>query len=210
MKPITALAYKFDRILKTADTTNIFKTKENTNTGTSYTERTEEIDDLIKDSLNLIILMQRSFQDMHKSCSSSHGEAKELGSKLAKESLFELQEIETALEDPKLLEFDRAEEWGALNNISGSIMMLENTLNLIKPIGDQHSPIFKHIDLRIYKWLNELSDNIDKLQDKAVDNAPFMEQHLYTQPKRMLEQDPKNIEEVSSEDLHPDFEYSDL
>lgn len=168
-------------------------------------EMTEDLDDVVKDSLHLVILMQRAFMEFASVCDTASGEKKELGSKLAEQVLFELQEIETNLQNPHLLEFLLNTEAGILDTIADDISMIKTALNLIKPWGSKEIPeAFKDLDQRVYKWLNELEENVTKLADESMGQSSFMEQHFAVEPRQMKDQMDEDIDQINREDIHPD------
>lgn len=172
-------------------------------------EMTEDLDEVVKDSLHLVILMQRSFMGFMQECEKSTGEKKELGGKLAEQVLFELQEIETNLQSPHLLEFLLNTESGILDIIAEDLGMIRTALNLIKPTQEvQYGPVkmpeaFKDLDQRVFKWLSELEENITNIADQAMGQSDFMEQHFAVDPLQMREQVDTDIDQINREDIHP-------
>ncbi len=169
-------------------------------------EMTEELDEIVKDSLHLVILMQRSMMDFMKSCEHATGEKKEMGGRFAEQVLFELQEIETNLNNSRLLEFILNSESGILDTIAGDIGMIRTALNLVRPHANEATPeAFQDLDLRVYKWLEELEENITKLADESMGQSEYMEEQFAVEPRKMREQVETDVDEIAREDIHPDY-----
>jgi hypothetical protein len=151
-------------------------------------EISEDLDGVIKDSLHLLILLQRSMSEFSLYCHNATGETKELGGELADTVLSELQEIEANLQNPDLINKE-----DIAHQIVQSITMIRSALELIRPNPREKMPeSFKTLDQRVFKWLNELEENIFKLVDQP-----------------MLEQVDTDVDQILREDIspgHPDFE----
>jgi hypothetical protein len=161
-------------------------------------ELTEDIDDLVKDSLHLVILLQRAFMDFADQCQEDKNS---FGSKLAENALLELEDTEDALNNTELLNFDLNTESGYLDVLTNNVGMLKSVLDLTLGGGD--SP-FKKLDQKVHKWVNELTENIDKLHDKTMAQSPFMERYFAEPQTKMLEQVNTDVDQILEEDIHPD------
>lgn len=173
-------------------------------------EMTEELDEVVKDSLHLVILLQRSMSEFAANAYAASGETKELGSKFADKVLSELQEIETNLQNPALLEFELNTEKGLLDTVAKNVEMIQAVFNLVKPHPREKMPeSFKALDQRIFKWLDELSENVVTLADRAMAQSPFMDRHFSEHPMQMREQVDMDVDQINREDInsdHPDFD----
>ncbi len=166
---------------------------------------TEELDEVVKDSLHLVILMQRAFMDFMREAETSVGEKRELGTKMAEQVLFELQEIETNLQSPHLLEFLLNSETGILDTIAQDLSMIKMALNLVKPHPGEATPeAFRDLDQRVFKWLSELELNIDQIADQAFGQSEFMEHYFMSPRKKLVEQVDTDVDQIVPEDVHPD------
>lgn len=167
-------------------------------------EMTEELDGIVKDSLHLVILMQRAFSDFLKICEAAGG-SKDLGLDLAEKVLFELQEVETNLQNSSLLQFNVNMEDSILHTIAEDISMIQRVLELVKPYPGAKVPAsFRDLDQKVFSWLLELEENIASIADKAFGQSDFIEQ-IFAEPKsQMSEQIDEDVDEISREDIHPD------
>lgn len=165
-------------------------------------EMTEELDELVKDSLHLVILLQRAFQQFRKESSN------EMAHKLVDNALIDLEDIEEALTNPELLNFDLNLEAGLLDTVDQNASMLKGVLDMLLDNG-KLAPEFKGLDLRVFKWINELIENTDKLYDKAMGQSSYMEGNIADRPMRMVEQDERDVDQIDPEEIHPDYDDPD-
>jgi len=219
MSNLTALANHFFMLIKQADPMKdpLVRSEK------VLPEVTEEIDDLIKDSLQLVILLHRAFADFSNEAQNLAGDDKYLATKLSEQVISELDEIEDTLQSPHLLEFDLNTESTLIDSLDSSLSMIRMALNLVKPVpvpaphyyseyekvrweGKAPPPAFKALDPKVHKWVSELQENFDKMHDLAMRQSEFMERYFASKPIRMTEQEEKNPDEFSYEDIHPDYD----
>jgi len=204
MSHLIRIAHKFASILKKSDEHDPLLKHPGQVEQYIDPEMTEELDEIVKDSLHLVILMQRVFMDFGQTCEMAAGEKRELGCKLAEQVLFELQDIETNLQDPHLLEFVLNTESGILDTIAESVAMIAMVLNLVRPATEKMPEAFKDLDQRVFKWLDELKENITKIADQSMGQSEFMERHFAVEPMGMKEQVDTDVDQILEEDIHPD------
>ncbi len=168
---------------------------------------TEEINDLVSDSLHLVILMQRAFTDFLRLCDQSSGAKKVIGGDVMEKALFQLQEIETNLNNEYLLEFDLNQKVQDIIDI-----IFEDIGDVRKEIAytNKYEDLFSGFDKRrIEKWLGELEENIGKIEDLAMRQSPvadsFYGERRHGGPLRLHEQDPRDPDEIGYDAIHPDM-----
>lgn len=208
MKPsivLRKIAVKFSKIIKSSDHSPndpLLKGDYPGGNPRIEPELTEEIDDLVKDSLNLVILMERAFIEFQKDAVDNDNE---LGQKFANNALLDLEDIETALTNPALLTYELDVESGLLDSIDHNASMLKGVLDMTLDHG-KIAPEFSALDRRVFGWVNELIANADKIHDLAMSQSEFAEEVIADKPVRMVERDLRDPDEISIEDIHPDYD----
>lgn len=168
---LVSVARKFSSILAYSDIEELSE------------EIAPEFDELVKDSLRLVILMERSVQDWAKDLDPDSNErAHKIGGHL----LLDLEDLEDALNNSQLSD----DTSGVLEMVKHNTNLLGSTLELTRGRHGKADPGFETLDLNMFKWLNELMDNTDRMQELV---APTMTQNE------------RNVDEIDPEDIHPDY-----
>lgn len=156
-------------------------------------ETTEEIDSLIQDSMNLVTLLQREFSELKEQMPETG-----ITNKLAKNVLIELEEIETILQSPEILEFD-------LNTETMTLDAAFNAANIIN-VALKYAAGEIKLKPDVYSWSKELKENIEKISDLAMEQSTFMERYFAVNQKRMVERDERDIDEIDPAEIHVDYD----
>jgi hypothetical protein len=164
-------------------------------------EMTPELDEVVKDSLNLVILLERAFRAFQKE---SIATGNLMGRKLADNALIDLEDVEELLGNSELLDFDLDSESSYLDVMGQDISMIKGVLDMINE-GGSVLPEFRKLDHRVYGWIAELMENCEKLHDQSMSQSEFYDTKYQQEPLRMLEQDSRSVDEIDPEEIHPDF-----
>lgn len=160
-------------------------------------EITLEMDEIIQDCLHLVILLQRAFQEFYEL-------AGRTGKQLSTNALQELSEIEEGLNSPSLLNYDL--EFGSeLDSLDHGANMIQMALELTRQPNGEIMPGFEKLNFNVYRWVNELIENLDRLHDQAMSQSTYFEENLSDQPRRMTTQEDLDIDQITEDDIHPDF-----
>lgn len=161
-------------------------------------ELTEDLDQLVQDSMHLVILLQRALEDF-KEVAETHNSY--IGLQTASSALLDLEDVETALNNPKLLEHDLELDYGNLDVVFQNAENLKSTLAKSK---NSISGIFSKLNPNVYRWSSDLLDNADKIRELSLQQSDYLNEQIGN-PHRLSEQDVRVPDEISEEELHPDF-----
>lgn len=113
--------------------------------------------------------------------------------------LSDIEEIETRLDPDKFFTYDHNTESSLMDEASRAARGINHVLSeLLK----WKLPFIS----KAAHYAQEILHDLEMMNDIFTRQNDILEKHIMVHPTKMIEQDPRSVDQISYEELHPDFQ----